>query len=155
MEATWIVVANAGRARLFSRLDRTRRLSEVGDMVNTAVRLRTQDTESDALGQHAASKSRHNVGAPMQPSGYEPHQSPAEHQTETFARSLANHLREARQQGRYAQLVLMASPEFLGVLRKQLDPQLADRVAATIDKDYTQCTPVEILDHLEANGKRA
>lgn len=151
MEATWIVVANAGRARLFSRLGRTRRLAEIGDMVNTAVRLRTEATESDALGQHAASKSRHSVGAPTQPSGYEPHQTPAEHQTEGFARSIAHHLRDARLQGRYAHLILIASPEFLGVLRKQLDTNLSTRILAQIAKDYTQCTPIEIMDHMESN----
>lgn len=155
MEATWIVVANAGRARLFSRLGRTRRLSEIGDMVNTAVRLRTEATESDALGQHAASKSRHSVGAPTQPSGYEPHQTPAEHQTEGFARNIAQHLRDARQQGRYARLILIASPEFLGVLRKQLDPNLASRIDAEIAKDYTHCTPVELLEHLESKRSGA
>ncbi len=154
MEATWIVVANAGRARLFSRLGYARRLSEIGDMVNTAVRLRTQDTEADELGQRSASKSRQGTGAATQPSDYEPHPSPAEYQTEGFARSLANHLRDARQQGRYAHLVLMAAPEFLGVLRKQLDPNVSGRIAAEIAKDYTHCTPVEILDHLEAHRMR-
>ena len=70
MEATWIVAANAGRARLFSRLGMARRLSEVGDMVNTAVRLRTRETETDSLGQRSASDSIHSVGAPTPPSGY-------------------------------------------------------------------------------------
>jgi len=150
MQATWIVAANASRARFFSHLGVTRRLSEVGDMVNTAVRLRTQDTESDVLGQRAASKSRHSTGAPTQPSGYEPPQLPAEHQTEVFARNVAGYLLQSNQQGRYGQLTLIASPEFLGVLRKQLDPRVAGLIKLEIDKDYTQFDARELLEHIEA-----
>src|SRR4051794_38841371 len=119
MDATWIVSANAGRARFFAQED-ARRLTEVNDMVNTAARLRAADTETDDLGQRAASKSRHSVGAPTQPSGYEPNQTPVEHQTENFARNVNNFLLQAYQDGRFRQLILTASPEFLGVLREQL-----------------------------------
>lgn len=150
MQATWIVTANAGRARFFSHLGALRKLSEIGDMVNTAARLRTQETESDALGQIAASKSRHNVGAPTQPSGYEPPQLPVDHQTEIFARSVAAYLLQSQQQGRFEHLVLVASPEFLGVLRKQLAPGIAQRVKLEIDKDYTQFDAQELRTRIEA-----
>jgi protein required for attachment to host cells len=150
MQATWIVVANSSRARIFSYLGNPRNLSEVGDMVNTAARLRTQDTESDVLGQHAASKSRHNVGAPTQPSGYEPQQLPAEHQAELFGRRLAAYLLQAQQQGRYGHLVLAAAPEFLGVLRKLLDARIAERITFEIDKDYTQFDAQALRDHIES-----
>ena len=151
MDVTCIVTANAGRARFFSQARRAARPEEINDMVNSAARLRTTETETDALGQRAASKSRHSVGAPTQPSGYQPHQSPAEHQTEIFARSIADYLLQAHQEGRFTQLVLAASPEFLGVLRKLLDPKVLAAVTLEINKDYTQLTPDKLREQIEAS----
>jgi protein required for attachment to host cells len=151
MESTLIVTANAGRARFFLQTRPNARLEEITDMVNPAARLRTAETETDALGQRAASKSRHSVGAPTQPSGYEPNQSPAEHQTEIFARNAADYLLNAHQEKRFDRLILAASPEFLGMLRKQLDAQLLSAVALEINKDYTQLAEDKLREQIEAH----
>ncbi|MCC6532507.1 MAG: host attachment protein [Burkholderiales bacterium] len=155
MDVTCIMAANAGRARFFSQLKRTDRLEEINDMVNTAARLRTAETETDALGQHSASKSRHSVGAPTQPSGYEPNQSPAEHQTEIFARNVAAYLLQGMHDGRFQRFALIASPEFLGVLRKLLDPKVMAAVSMEINKDYTQFNADQLRSHLEAHRAKA
>jgi protein required for attachment to host cells len=144
MDTTCIVVANAGRARFFIRTRPKARPEEINDMVNTPVRLRTAETETDAIGQRAASKSIHSVGQPTQPSGYQPNQTPAEHQTELFARSVADYLAQAHREGRFSKLILVASPEFLGVLRKLLDHTVQASIAVEINKDYTQ-VPVDKL----------
>jgi protein required for attachment to host cells len=144
MDATWIVSANAGRARFFAQTGATDPLQEVNDLINSGARLRTAETESDALGQMSAPKS--HLGSAGQPNGYEPQQSPAEHQTEIFARSVVAMLLKAHQEGRYKKLCLVASPEFLGVLRKLLDPNLQPLIAAEINKDYTQLNPNELRD---------
>lgn len=154
MEVTWIVTANAGRARFFSQTRPNARLEEVNDMVNTAARLRTAETETDELGQLSASKSIHSVGAPTQGSGYQPNQSPAEHQTELFARSVADYLLQAQQDGRFNRLVLAASPEFLGVLRKLLDAKVADAIGLEINKDYTQAQKDKLTDQIEAHAAK-
>ena len=138
MDATWIVSANAGRARIFSRTNSSAALEEINDMVNTAARLRTVETETDDIGLRSASKSRHSVGAATPQSGYQPNQTPAEHQTELFARNVDDFLLQGYQEGRFQQIVLAASPEFLGVLRKLLDQRLASVVSLEINKDYTQ-----------------
>ena len=149
MDATWIVSANAGRARFFAQTNATAPLQEINDMVNSASRLRTSETESDDIGLRSASKSRHSVGAPTPQSGYQPAQTPAQHSTELFARTVADYLMQARQQGKYRQLMLVASPEFLGVLRKLLDPQLESAVRLEINKDYTQLGTKQIQEHVE------
>lgn len=151
MSTTWIVTANASRARFFSRENAADRLDEVDDLVNEATRLRTVDTETDDLGQRSAGKSRHGSGAASQPSGYEPHQTPAEHQTELFARSVAAHLSKGLQAGRFGSLYLAASPEFLGVLRKQLDPKVTAIVGKEINKDYTQSNARQLQDQIAAH----
>jgi protein required for attachment to host cells len=151
MDATWIVAANAGRARFFSQPLSAERLEEINDMVNSGARLRTAETETDELGQRSASKSRHNVGAPTQPSGYQPNQTPAEHQTEVFARNVAEFLLRSHEEGRFRRLVLAASPEFLGVLRKQLDPTLEPAVRLEINKDYTQLSANELREQVRVH----
>lgn len=155
MSATWIVSANAGRARIFSQERPADPLAEVGDMVNTAVRLRTAETETDRLGATSATKSAHNTGGASPNKAYEPHQTPAEHQVESFARSIAAHLLQGQQQGRFQRLALVASPQFLGVLRPLLDPNLKSVVGLEINKDYTQATATELRDHLQKHRSTA
>jgi protein required for attachment to host cells len=151
MDATWIVSANASRARFFSQAHSNAPLEEINDMVNDAVRLRTADTESDKIGPLAATKSQHNVGAARPGSGYEPNQTPDEHQTQLFARNVADFLRQGHQAGRFQQLALVASPQFLGILRKLLDPTLESVVNLEIDKDYTQSSASQLREQLQAH----
>ena len=152
MSNLWIVTANASCAHFFSQSAASAPLEKVGDLGNDKSSLQTADTESDRLGQHAASKSVHNVGAPTQPSGYQPHQTPAEHNAEIFARSVCQYLLDGYQDGRFEKLVLIASPEFLGVLRALIDKPLSKIVVTEINKDYTRCGPKELLEHIKANS---
>lgn len=150
MNTFWIVTANAGFAQIFSREVASAPLEKVWEMTNGKSSLHTADTESDRLGQHAASKSKHSVGAPTQPSGYQPNQTPAQHGTEVFARDISRFLLHGYQDGHFQRIVLMASPEFLGVLRSVLDSRLLDVVTTEINKDYTRCSPQELSAHLQA-----
>jgi protein required for attachment to host cells len=150
MAATWILSANAGRARFFSQEKSSEPLQEVNDMTNSTVRLRTSETERDDIGLRSASNSQHSVGAPTPQSGYEPNQTPAEHQTELFARDVAGFLQQAYQEGRFEQLILVASPEFLGILRKLLDPRVQSAVSREINKDYTQSNTKQLREQLQA-----
>lgn len=151
MDATWIVSANAGRARFFSQADSSAPLEEVNDMVNTDARLRTEDTEPDKIGPLAAAKSPHGVGAARPASGYQPNQTPEEHQSELFARNIASFLLQSHQDGRFQQLVLVATPQFLGVLRKLLDPNLEPMVSLEINKDYTQLSAAQLREQIQAH----
>jgi protein required for attachment to host cells len=150
MSTLWIVTANASCAHFFAQRSPTSTLEQVGDLGNEKSSQHTADTETDRLGQHAASKSSHNTGAATQPSGYEPHQTPAEHNAELFARNICRFLLHGYQDGHFQRLALIASPEFLGVLRAVLDPRLTEVVINEINKDYTRCSPSELSQHLQA-----
>lgn len=50
MDATWIVAANASRARFFAEPVPTEKLQEIGDMINDAARLKTSESETDRVG---------------------------------------------------------------------------------------------------------
>lgn len=146
MHATWIVAANAGRARFFSQAVPAARLDEVGDMADTAGRLGASETESDRISPTAGSGSRHGAGAAIPGKTYQPAQSPEAHAALAFARDIASHLLQARRDERYSHLVIAAAPAFLGVLRKCLDPLVLAAVSREIDKDYTRASPGELQE---------
>ncbi len=119
-------------------------------MVNEAARLHRLDIESDKVGPMAASKSAHNVGAATSNKLYEPAQTPEAHQAELFAKDIAGFLLHGFQEGRFQQISLVASPQFLGLLRKLLDPRLESAVSLEINKDYTQFSPEQLLEQVKA-----
>jgi protein required for attachment to host cells len=155
MDANWIVAANAGRARFFALPKPGEPMQEVFDMVNTNARQRELDIESDSLGRHAAAGSRHGTGmAGTTSNDYQPHRTPKQHEAELFARDVAGYLLKACHEGRFRKLSLVASPEFLGVLRKQLDPQVASKIETEINRDYTQSNGEELREHIRAYRDR-
>jgi len=152
MEQTCVVVANASRARFFFLQGDSGELQEGSNLVGPAVRLRAAQTEADRLGPTSAGKSMHNTGGAAPNQAYQPPQTPQEHETELFARSIVDHLQERLQKGDFDQLALVASPEFLGVVRGLLSPQLQSVLRWSINKDYTQLTAPQLRDRLPGNG---
>lgn len=138
MSATWIVSANAGKARFYAQEGFNTPLREISGLTNDAARLKNADIDTDAQGPHAASRSRHSTGMAMQPNGYEPEQSAVQHLNERFARNVVDYLQKAHNEGCFSRLCLVAAPEFLGTLRKVLNPTLQPLVTSEINKDYTQ-----------------
>jgi protein required for attachment to host cells len=53
-------------------------------------------------------------------------------------------------EGRFGQLSLVASPQFLGILRKLLDPQLTPLLKLDINKDYTSLSARQLREQLRA-----
>lgn len=168
MQTTWILSANAGRARIFSEDDPAEPLHEVEDMVNEAVRLRTSESETDRMGPTAAAGSGHNIGFGASVGGespganphngkagapnkqYQPNQTPAEHEAELFARDIAKYLLDAHRDGRYEKLVISASPQFLGELRTHLDAQIKPLIKLELNKDYTHFNAHQLREQLRA-----
>ena len=150
MGATWILSANASRARFFSQNEASGALVEINDMVNDAARQRMAENETDKLSPTAATKSIHNVGGATPNKLYEPAQTPDVHQNELFARDICAYLEQAQQEGRFEQLSLIASPQFLGLLRKILEPKFGALIDLELNKDYTQYSPAELLEQIKA-----
>lgn len=150
MGATWIVSANSGRARVFSQNAASEALEEVNNMVNDAARLRTEESQTDRLSPRAAGDSIHSVGGATPTSLYQPAKTPQQHQSEIFARDIAGFLEHAHQESSFQKLSLVASPEFLGLLRKELQPKFSGLIELEIDKDYTQYGAAQLLDALNA-----
>ena len=138
---TWVVVADSGRCRIFSLAANNADLEELEGAVNPAARLHEGDITGDRPGMAFDGKGRGRHAMPSKHSA-------KGHAEEAFANSLAATLNDAQLGGRYERLVLFAPPHFLGVLRSQLDPAVANRVKASVDGDVTKQSPAQIRERL-------
>jgi protein required for attachment to host cells len=120
-EITWILVADAGFARLFRVTRDPPYLEEVVDFME----LGRQDPEAtgytDRPGrvQESANSERH---------GMEPRTDEKALRAGRFARELGDHLLDAQRQNRFQRLVLVAPPRF----QARLDAALAQPVAGCV-----------------------
>jgi protein required for attachment to host cells len=73
---------------------------------------------------------------------------PREQERIRFAKLIADRLEAGRVANAFERVILVASPEFLGLLREQLGAPLQSRVTFTLDKDYVTQTPEEIRARL-------
>ncbi|MES2739516.1 MAG: host attachment protein [Pseudomonadota bacterium] len=154
METSWIVTADAGRARIFSQSNLTQPLTEIEDMVNPATRMRTAEKYTDRLGPTSAGQSIHNTGAATPNKQYEPPQTHEEHEAVSFAKDISTFLLKGQQAGHFQKLVLIADPKFLGVLRTLLDPHLKPLVKLEINKNYTHSEPQQLREQLRAHQEK-
>jgi protein required for attachment to host cells len=124
MANTWIVAADASRARVL-QVAGPQRLVEVDNLLNPEGRLEDREINTDARGRFSGGHTgEDNVGA-------------AEHRTELFAKRLGDYLDKARTQQRYDELVLVAPPKFLGMIRKELGKEVEKLVADQVPKDLS------------------
>lgn len=140
MAKIWVLVGDDSRARIF-HTNRAAPLEELEDSVNPVARGRERDLTSD------------RPGSTNDRAGYAQHAMGRENDAKTeaarrFARSLAERLREARLQGEYERLFLVAPPDFLGELRQALDEGTRGVVVGELPKDLSRMPPQDIRAHL-------
>jgi len=148
---TWIISADAGRARVFAETDANSPLQEIDDLVDPAARERISDQLTDRLSPLAAGNSSHATGGSLPSSNYEPQQTQEERNAQTFARDICALLLKAKNENRFDRLALVAEPSFLGELRNQLDPQLKSLVSYEINKDYVHSNSQQLRDQIRAH----
>ena len=148
MNTTWIVTADAGRARIFADSGKQEPLQEIDDMVNTAIRMRISDKLTDRLGPTSAGQSIHNTGGAAPNKQYEPPQTQDERDAESFAKDLSAALLQGQQEKRFDSLVIAAAPRLLGLLRKVMDPRVQAAVTFEINKDYTHLNAQQLREQI-------
>ncbi|GAA5786065.1 hypothetical protein GCM10007860_31390 [Chitiniphilus shinanonensis] len=144
MTKTWILAADASRARIFEVDGRTR-LREIESFAHPEGRAQNRDINSDAEGRYASGV------APQGHSG-QPRLDAAQHEAERFSRSLGGYLEQARVEHRYERLCLIAPPRFLGLMRSQLSKEALRMVQEEVPKDISQLAVHEITDYLKRHG---
>jgi len=144
MNATWILVADSARARLFEA-DKAGALTELGCYTNAESRAGTRGLTTDRAPtvNESVGSARHSI---------EPHTSPREKAAGLFARSLREVLDQGQHANRFARLVLVAPPRFLGALHTAFGKLLRDSVVAEVRRDFTQMSPGTIQARLPARA---
>jgi protein required for attachment to host cells len=137
---TWLIVANSSLARIY-KIEKRSELKELKILEHPESRLHNLDLVSDKPGRDFESTgiTRHAL---------QPKVLPKQHEFAIFAKSLADYLENARNQGEFQTLYIAASPALLGLLRHSMHPSTAKLIKGEVDKDMTQMKPHEILSHL-------
>lgn len=154
---TWIAVADNTRARIFlSRTDQP--LRELEDLIQAQSGLDDHARHTEARG-HYGSAGLAGSGSPghhgtIHGSGHsaDPRTSTDDKLETQFARQLAQRLENARREGAYEHLILIAAPRFLGRVRTQLSPQVTRQLAHTMAKDLSKLSVTDIESRLQAHA---
>lgn len=159
MEKNWVVVANSTKAKFFTlappapRLKDSQsppystealqqsRLIEFQALEHPEGRLKSQSIDADRPGRsfESAGMKRHAMSREVDPKKQE---------AITFARRVAERMEAARRQGELEHLILVAAPEFLGLLRDNITSELRRLIEAEFSLDLVQMSPHEIRGHL-------
>ena len=140
---TWILVADASRARIFSSPKKGQPWKLMEELEHPESRMKNRELDPMEQG-----RTQQSFGAGHRPR-MEPPTAPQEVEKEHFAHQLADALSKAVADGRCSSLVLVAPPHFLGHLRSMLSQHAAKCVAATVDKDYTSSDVRELGSRLD------
>lgn len=140
MKLTWIVVADNTRARIFTVDTPSSPLEEIEDLSHAEGRLHDREITSDLPGKiKSADGGGHAFEQPTDPK---------KHEADTFAHRVAQYLEDAHNANRFEQLLIVAAPAFLGLLRNHLSEQIKQRVRFELDKDINMLSPADIRQHL-------
>lgn len=136
MSTTWIMVANASHAKLFSNKGPNKGLELIKELEHPESREKAAELVSDRIGNYAGS------GSYAQPTD------PREHEAERFALQIAQELEQGRVNNAYEKLVVVTSAHFMGLLNNRISQQVKNRISESINKDYTHLPVKELSGHL-------
>ncbi|WP_414039790.1 host attachment protein [Acidithiobacillus sp. M4-SHS-6] len=142
MTSIWVLVSNAAEARLFLNEGCGKGLQLIQDWVHPDSRKHEGDLVTDSASRTQQSDAQGGRSAIQWKT------SPKETEMQRFAAELVKHLEAGRMAGAFQQLILVAPPHFLGLLRESLDAPTSALLRATLDKDYSQETIPELVKHL-------
>lgn len=133
-----IVVADAARARLFKTEASLADIEEMDELVHPDSRKRDRE-----LGSRTPVRSANQKGS-LQPRTF-----PKDYEEQSFARELGKHLKSLHNRLHYEELILIASPRFLGLLRNELDSTTDKLVSKSINKELLQAGVDEIVEYIK------
>lgn len=141
MTNTWILVADAAKARLFELPRKGANPVELACYTYPDGRSPGRHPEHGRLPrvQESNNPSRHAI---------EPKTSLRDKHAQRFADTLGTVVRKGRLEGRYDKLILVAPPRFLGVLHDSLDEQTAACVVGEVCNELLALSPAELRNHL-------
>lgn len=137
---TYIVASNSAHARVFAH--ELGALREIDQLDHPESQRHTGDLRTGGYGERAGGA----VGATHRTGNM---QATADKHAAFFASQVADYLKTARHNGAADELMLIAEPRFLGVLRQKLDTPTHNAVIREVDKDLTKASASDIAKVLE------
>ncbi len=130
MQTTWVIAADASRARIFEVLGQHQAVREIETFVHRESREMDRELRSDAPGRFGSGPQMtgHAQTARFDPSDYE---------AVVFSREIGDYVEAARTQNRFDRLCLIAPPKFLGLLRQNLGKDAQRLVERELPKDIS------------------
>jgi protein required for attachment to host cells len=141
MKKIWIIIADAGRARIFSKLEGIADLSLVREIDNPDGRAHNVDLVTDQRG-------KCEKGGSGVMSALEMRTEPHEQKVREFAHQLNAILHAAALHEDYQLLAVIAPAHFLGLLRAGMNPLPQHRLALCMAKDLSHLTQAELQSYL-------
>ncbi|SDL89010.1 Protein required for attachment to host cells [Modicisalibacter muralis] len=138
---TYIIAADAARARIL--VHESKGLREIDTLVHPESQQHAGDLRTGGKGEQGGggdTKSQHQTGNV---------EATADKHTSFFAKEVAEYLHDARTQGKADSFMIVAEPQFLGALRKQLDAATRECVIKEVDKDLSRASTQEIAEALD------
>lgn len=139
MSQTWVLVADACDARIFS-YEKGGELALIEELSHPESRLKGAAVASDRPGHYQSKGTGHGA--------FVAGSDPKEYEGERFAHQLAEYLDEGRRHNKYADLILVAAPHFHGVLNKSLNKHVKEMVTQAIEKDYAKVKEHDLAERL-------
>ena len=138
---TWILVADSSAARIFGTGEPTGPMTELEAMTHPEGRMSAHELTSDLPGRafDSAGQGRHILESEV---------GPRQQAVIDFAHFLAKRLEKARVQRELQRLVLVAPPDFLGLLRKAIGAELQKLVVLELDRNLVKLPPKELRARL-------
>lgn len=136
-----IVVADQAEAIFYDAATLRTTPREVARITDPAAHLHDRDFASDRPGRtyESVGSARHSV---------ERENDPRSREAARFARRIARRLDEARRKDEYQDLIVVAGPAFLGLMREQLSRPTRSRVVCEIRKDLVHSPVSALCSHL-------
>lgn len=141
MPKKWVLVAESSRAKIYQQDSSSSPLTEVKHFIHTESRLHEKDLKSDTPSSYADGTGR-SVHAITNST------SPKEHEATVFAKEICHYLDSAHNDHKYKNLVVIAAPNFLGLLRKNLSTSTSNTIIGEINKNLVQQPPDDIKSHI-------
>lgn len=147
MHTQWVVVADSSRARFFETQNNGESLVELEDFLSPAGRMDETALRHDAKGRF------YGKGEREQAHTAEPAVSAKMHAAQQFSKSLMQQLEQACDNKRYDRLILIAPPQFLGQLHKQLSQRVMQRITQELPLDISGLSTTQISEHLQRHRR--
>ena len=142
MKNVWILVCDAARGRLFE----TRGDDPAWNLLEIFGHADSRRKASDLVSDHSGQRS--SLGASAHHNALAPSSDPKEVQKGHFGHALAAMLDRGMRSNRFEQLVLVAPPHFLGMLKNELTPEVTKHLLVAVDKDLTHIDASDVADRL-------